>query len=83
MGGVAFFFPPKSRDTEGVGCITSCAPPPNPLDAETGKTFKGKLCSGIAGRLPEILRAPCTPSLLLCALVLDSDWPQGSGVGRD
>lgn len=81
-GGAAFFFSPKSRDTEGVGCITSCAPP-QPPGRRDRENFKGKLCSGVAGRLPEILRAPRTPSLLLCAPVLDSAWPQGSGVGRD
>lgn len=83
MGGAAFFFPPKSRDTEGVGCIMSCGAPPQPPGRRDRENFKGKLCSGVAGRLPEILRAPCTPSLLLCAPVLDSAWPQGSGVGRD
>lgn len=43
---------PKSRDREGVGCIMSCAPP-SPSGRRDRENFMRKLCSGVAGRLPE------------------------------
>lgn len=79
MGGAAFFFPPKSRDTEGVGCITSCAPPPP--DAKTGKTLRGNSALGSQEgcRRFSVRRAP----LACCSVLLSWTQPGRRAPGWD
>lgn len=79
-GGGASFVPRDPGFRMEWGTLRA-APPLSGRRSE--ENLVGKVSSGVSGRLEEFQHASCAPRLLLCAPVLASALPRGSGVRRD